>query len=342
MSVERRLLNWLRQRSLLSPALILVLVTIAAVVTLPGHAWRNAGFVMLNYALARSQEGSDPLKFSEAERLLRMATESKVDSGSSWQGLALAYVVQGRSEEAKEVLENSGSTKGDMLRWGMIERARQHYDRALFWNELVIQLEPEVGDAWYEIGLNHELKEDWAQAVAAYQNALSSTLEAVQTGDVYYRLGRLQFRKLSPPQPEQAMASIDAAIATDRFSRENLEIQTHYERGEILRSLGRLSEAASEYEWVVAHKPTYYSALVNLGVLYWQIDQDFAQASSTLIRAISLQPDTKWAYRALGQVYEQHGQTTGAIEMYQRVLALDPGDVLAREHLSYLSFGSDR
>jgi len=320
------------------PQIVLVFTALAVLFVLrggdfSGFVGMNTGYVFLNRGMRQSSSEQQGARLERAENFMRKGIG--LDS-MRWRGLAFVYGTQGKEEQSIEAWSQVDSGLDELLHWGDVNYSWKQNEEALGWYTRAVMLAPNDGDIAYKIGLAHEGLNEWDQALDSYKEANSKELISTSSGDIFYRIGYLQFRKVNPPELEAALASLDHAISTNDFSVENLEIQSHYQRGELLRRMNRQREALAEFMWVTGQQPEHYSALVSQGVLAWQLDQDFAQASTSLQKAISLQPDSKWAYRGLGQVYEQRGQEDEAIAAYRMVLSIDPEDSLALQQCNTL------
>lgn len=256
---------------------------------------------------------------------------------AAWRALGLVQLWKGDEDGAIEAWTRAGDMLIELQAWAQKARLADHYQEALLWYERALRLEDPSGDVWVEIGEVHETTEDWPKALVAYERALPLPLLHAHRSDVYYRMGWILLHQMDPPDLTAALAAFDAAVGEDDFSSDDQRIDSHYERAEALRRLDRGAEALQEFEWVVQQQPHNYWALLFLGTLSWQKNQDFVLAEEMVQRAIQTKPDTKWAYRALALIYEQSGRSEKAIAFFQRVLDLDPLDELARTRLNALS-----
>lgn len=97
----------------------------------------------------------------------------------------------------------------------------------------------------------------------------------------------------------------------------------HNNRGLALAALGRLEEAAADYERALALKPDYVEALSNLGNL--RLAQHRAdEAIACHKRALAHNPDYAEAQMNLGNALRAQGRLGEAIARYERAVALRP------------------
>lgn len=101
-----------------------------------------------------------------------------------------------------------------------------------------------------------------------------------------------------------------------------------------MRALGRPAEARDEFALVVAEQPDNYWAIVNLAQLLWQVDGDSVAAEKLYRTALGLEPDNKWGYLFLAELFAAQGQNEQARPLFERVLELDPTDVAANDWLA--------
>ncbi|HVZ06401.1 tetratricopeptide repeat-containing sulfotransferase family protein [Rhodopila sp.] len=101
-----------------------------------------------------------------------------------------------------------------------------------------------------------------------------------------------------------------------------------------LHHAGRLEEAATAYQGLLARDPTHLDALIHLGVL--RLSQGAAPAAETLLRrAVAAAPQSAIAQSAvalanLGSALQAQARHGEAADQLRRALALDPGMTDAR------------
>ncbi len=154
-----------------------------------------------------------------------------------------------------------------------------------------------------------------------------------EVGDAYYYAARaLWFLG----EREEALVFLDRALSQPSFSDSDVEVKAHLIRGEVLRTLDRFEEAVPEYEWVIARDSSYYWAYIGLGLTRWQGYGDADRAEEALTQAAALKPEWKPAFQWLGVVYAATGRRDEALDMYKRVLEIDPKDEWAQERVAAL------
>lgn len=98
---------------------------------------------------------------------------------------------------------------------------------------------------------------------------------------------------------------------------------------------GHFTEAADAFRQALVDDDQNATAHLGAGLAAY-LQQHDQRAREQLQRAIELNPHLTTAYRLLGDVIERQGDVQGAIDTYQRGLAIDPGDAALRAGLARL------
>ncbi len=307
-----------------------ILVLLLLVLALNGprllsRAWGNIGMVALAQTLVAEPDEPPRQELGQAESLLRRAATYAPGNRSAWRGLGLALIAQGREEEALAAWQTAGRMPEEFVQRGERSRKLGQYGEALEWYMRAVTLDPGWGRPWYHMGLMYEDMAAWDEALEAFHQAeiLADSIQEL-SGSLYFHLGQLQHKHMEPPDLPAALSSYQAAVAADRFSQDWERIYAHYERGDVLRRMGRMPEAMQEFRWVVGDQPNHYWGRAWLGASIWQVDGDLGEAEKHLKQAMALNPEEKGAYLLLGQIYQEAGRSAEAADVYQRVLTIDP------------------
>ncbi|HLJ18879.1 MAG TPA: tetratricopeptide repeat protein, partial [Stellaceae bacterium] len=102
--------------------------------------------------------------------------------------------------------------------------------------------------------------------------------------------------------------------------------------GEMLRLSGRAREAVAAGRRAIELDPNHPSALNNLGIAYFDIE-DYAAAEQCYRRAIALDPGFAEAYSNLGNALRTTKRLDEAVEAYNRAIALRPNYAEAYNNL---------
>jgi tetratricopeptide (TPR) repeat protein len=232
----------------------------------------------------------------------------------------------------------AGVNAAEFVAAGEVARKAEHYDAALTWYEWAMQLDPDLGDPWYCVGLIDEERQQWAQALAAYERAIAlDCFHWVGKSNTYYRAGMLYELHLGEPQIESALAAYKAALDRDDFSTTWEAADCHYRQGMLLmRQDADAAEYTAEFRQAITLAPGYVWAHIQLARAVYAEDRDAILAEVELLRAVELDSQNEWAYYYLGQVYQQEGRTDRAEGMYEQALAVAPGFREAQTQLTVL------
>ena len=99
--------------------------------------------------------------------------------------------------------------------------------------------------------------------------------------------------------------------------------EAHNNLGNVLRSLGRESEAAACFRQALALRPAYPEALNNLGTVLQDLGQP-EEAEKCYRQTLALQPNLPDSYTNLGLVLQTLGRLEEAAACFQQALVLKP------------------
>ncbi|MEH1862524.1 MAG: tetratricopeptide repeat protein [Nostoc sp.] len=176
----------------------------------------------------------------------------------------------------------------------------------------VLQLEPNNGKAYNNLGNALRRQEKLEEALAAHQKALQlnpNDAEAyVGIGNVLNAQGKL----------EEALASHQKALQLNP----NLAI-AYNGLGNALKEQKKLDAAVAAYQKAIQLNPNYAYAYNNLGnVLSDQKKLDAAVAAYQ--KAIQLNPNWAYAYNNLGNVLSDQKKLDAAVAAYEKAIQLKP------------------
>lgn len=212
-----------------------------------------------------------------------------------------------------------------------------------------VALDPDNGDAWYNLGLALEALERPAEAVPAFHRAIALEPRPVHynsLGDVYSLLDI----------EDEAMEAYQRAIELDphyawpyhglglifsergdyeraiSYYRHALERHAHDRDravsweglGDIYNAVGRFDEAIEAYREGIKLNPSDALLWYSLGNTYSAGRRtgrdDDQKAIEAYRRAIELDPSYAWSYHRLGLVYARHEQYSPAMILFQQAL----------------------
>jgi protein O-GlcNAc transferase len=103
---------------------------------------------------------------------------------------------------------------------------------------------------------------------------------------------------------------------------------THYNRGNALRAVGRLADAAASYEQALRLQPDFAEALNNLGTTLWDLRRP-EESLRSYQRALELRPRYVSAANNLGKALREFGRAEEALQHLEHALSLDPKHLAA-------------
>ncbi len=270
-------------------------------------------------------------RFPEATVFLAQAVALEPNSADAHSNLGWALVNCERYEEARASLERSLALRPNapttlrnlaitLLRLKQGEGALAAVTRAL-------QLKPDDVDSWCNRSVAELMLRRWDAAAASAERALSlnpTHFEAM----VNKGLAHLELRHF-----ELAETSFNAARAARPG---HAEVLAH--RGRLYMLAGRTAEAEADFNAAVALDP-------NLQV-GWQgkaqismLNGDVAQAIIACKRVLDTDPTAQVALTLLGACLGRLGDIEGAIDQFDRALAVQPDyDEAITKKIFYLDF----
>lgn len=297
----------------------------------------NVGLALLNRTMAAESPRTSVL--ATAEDVLASGAAAEEVYPRQRRALGLVLAAGGREEEAAMIWLGVGQMATELMSWGDRARNAGQYEEARIWYERASRLSPDNPSLLYYRGLMEQRLEHLAHARSLYEQGLQFLPDSkIGKSDFYGRLGELALQSKPPDFPE-ATSIFRRALAISDFGDPGGESSVHYHLGEALLALGQPKEAKKEFEWIVARQPTHYWSWMQLGKLAWDVDGNLEKAERNLHQAMSIDPDSKWAYRIMGRVYQDAGRLEEAAAMYQKTLQLDPKDPIATMGLNELGMG---
>lgn len=213
-------------------------------------------------------------------------------------GAALAQTENQYSTEVALRLEQGTL----LLDQGELVRARAEFEAAL-------KIDPEVPEAYNNLGLTYYRAGDLKRAAEAYEKAIAinplfsasiSNLAAV----------RYQEKRL-----KEAAQLFNLALSIVQGK----DPQLQYNLANVLRDSKQYGEACKHYLQAIKLKPDFHSAYNGLGAVYY-CQEDYDRAEKEVRKAISLKSDYSLAYYHLGLILSAKNRLDEALNAYQRSL----------------------
>lgn len=293
----------------------------------------NIGNVSLNWSYREKSPYEQSLTLAAA--LFQRATQVNSTSQNGWRSLGYAYLMNGKISETVDAWGNSKMMPMELAFYSQKSYEAQEYSETLRWTDLGITISPKYGDWFFYQGLVLEENQEIEKAIESLALSIDQPLLTLSISDIYFRMGLL-YQAKNPPDFELSFEAINKGIELSDFSKPQYELNSYFERGEILRRQGNGAQAIADYEWVLRNQPSHYWSHIALGTLYWETKSNFIESEQMFLDAVALQPRMKRAYEKLGQLYKEQNLTTKAIEIYEKLLQQYPNDQFAIEQIQIL------
>lgn len=173
-----------------------------------------------------------------------------------------------------------------------------------------------------EEGRKHHRAGRTGTAEAVYRNVLQVDPD---NADALHLLGLLAAQNDHLPD---ALELIGRAIAAAP------EVATyHANLGNVLRLMGRRTEAVEAYRRAIAMAPKMAAPYVNLATVLKNLGR-LPEALETVRHAVALMPEDGRTHFTLGNVLRRTGDYAGAAAAYRQAIALDPEIMRGHEYLA--------
>ncbi|MBQ8672945.1 MAG: tetratricopeptide repeat protein [Bacteroides sp.] len=209
--------------------------------------------------------------------------------------------------------------------YGALLTARQHYDQALAQYALALQKEPARTDVWLDISRLHEQREEYPQAIDAYERYVCTLPADPPAPDHLFQLGRLCYAHGTTP--DAALRRSDGTLSPDTLSAEQSAVLQRADSLFLLVAelvpdshLGLLwharTQSALDPETSSGKAKPHYEALIAL-----LQDKDEPRYLPPLIEA----------YSYLGYYYLLQEDYPASRHYWQKILELDPDNTTANK-----------
>jgi tetratricopeptide (TPR) repeat protein len=294
-------------------------------------------------------EASSPAARAAAN--LEAAVRKRPNDAGLRIGFAQALTAAGRTEDAVSQYEAALKLDKDnpvaLSGLGLLAMDAQEWVTAEgYWLRIIDKLDK--GDyrdkdtrleaAYYYLGTVQMQEQKYQDAVTSFKAALRIRRDA---SDTYYAMS-LAYSKLG--MPDRTFEFLKSALLLDPGMPE-----ANYDMGQILVQRSQIATAAELFRLSIkkapeTHKSKPQRALDALGTAAEHLKraQEFqkSQPASATVEArvaVAIDPQNVDAARLLAQLYDAHGDTTKALDAYQAVLTLLPGDTTATAAVARLS-----
>jgi len=192
---------------------------------------------------------------------------------------------------------------------------------------MLIKLEPNVANHFYNIGFLFEQRESAAKAIGFYRKAIELNNKH---SDSHFRLGHILYRD---KKPMEAKVELEIAINNDANN-----YGAHFYIGRIKKDNHDYTGALMHFENAMKSQEYKLKAIVERGACFVGVN-NFDKAIGELTRAIKLSTDdgaieTLYARFFLAHCYENTRKLDLAIEQWEKVYAKKPSFRNVAEKLS--------
>ncbi|HHI94457.1 MAG TPA: tetratricopeptide repeat protein [Gammaproteobacteria bacterium] len=208
-----------------------------------------------------------------------------------------------------------------LLNKGLTYRAQKRYEKAIATYQQVLELDKEYPQAWYNLGLAYQRDKKYEQAEEALKKALKYKKNYASAwfnlGVLYRKQGRFDesieaYKAALKIKPNYRKAKLNLAV---RYAQKN-----------------QFQQAIVLYRDVLKQDDRYVTAWINLGIAQFSLKQN-NEASSSLTRALELQPNSVKAKQYLSRIMIANRQYAEAIDLLVQAVESKQDDAQLRMDL---------
>ncbi len=242
--------------------------------------------------------------------------------------LGFAYYQNGQADNAIDVLKQTlDLNKADKAAHAKVDSAatqmlgilyfneKQNDDEAINWFKKAIELTPGSGDNYYFMGLAMARKQNYEEALAAFDTSLKKGTE--NAADANFRIGQICYKR---GDADKAEAYLKKAIESNPKNQEALELL-----GIIYHKKGDAEKAKNIFEKVVKLNSTDFNSYYILGLSYYQL-KEYDKMIGAYKEAIKINPNFPDAHYNLGMAYFFRNMYEDAISELEKAKELNPSD----------------
>lgn len=234
--------------------------------------------------------------------------------------LALPLAAQKPKPPAAETRRNVP----ELLRQASEALGREDFAGAVETLKAVVEIEPDMTEAWFNLGYAYSGLRQNQEAVEAYRK----TLELQP--DLFEARMNLGILFLEMQQPQAALAHLEQAVA---LKPKHARAHLYFGRG--LSLAGHQDRAEQELREALQLEPASGIAHFDLGQLLLEKRQH-AEALAAFQQAAELDPKLTQASLGIALALEGLGRFAEALTHFERYMAAAPGDLETRFHAAKL------
>jgi tetratricopeptide (TPR) repeat protein len=294
----------------------------------PDDVWINLDLAQA-LDLRRPPNYAEALRFFSIVRSLRPETRLQVNLGylllkqQDWDGLVTVSresIALTPPPDPRPLAMAYNHLGIGLARKGELEQAEAAFRKAL-------ELNPDFGPAYYNLGRTFHLGRRMDEALAAYERAVQLVsppnaaaaqghvpYQAEEQAGLYLSLGQVRY---SRKEYAAALAAFDKAIELHPGYA-----MAHFWRADTLHELRRPDDSIAAYEQAVRYDPTMERAYYNMGVAL-QGKGRLDKAIAAYSRAIAITPKADSHYN-MAKALRYSGDEAGSEAAYRKAIELNP------------------
>jgi tetratricopeptide (TPR) repeat protein len=250
--------------------------------------------------------------------------------------LGRLYVERREWDKALDAFAKGEPTSRDMLLIGQMFVFQNKLDQADSVYKAIIAIDSTRSDARFAMNERGKLQfrqKNYAAAVGMLQRRIALD---PNSDEAYYFMG-LSYKEMKQ-YPEALAALKQAAVLGDG------KADRHFWLGILYEQVDSTESATREFERSVSLDSTSATSAIAYRQLGYHrlLQKDYTGAIPYLEHAVAISPKDVQALVWLGQGYQNSGNRAKALEIYQRVLAIDPTQADALRGMKSLTGGATK
>ncbi|NES04402.1 MAG: tetratricopeptide repeat protein [Okeania sp. SIO2F4] len=233
--------------------------------------------------------------------------------------VAETYVNQKKWEQAIAVSQKIISIKPEPKAYKIIGNSLQALGKlseALDWYKKALEIKPDFGEVYANIGTIFAQQKQWEKAIQSYRRAIAIKPDFA---GVYRNLAKIY------TQVDRSTDAAEYLYQALRLEPGKATAEEFLFTGNNLNENGQLEQAIACYEEAIKLKPQLVEASYKLGEILIQNGQ-WGEAVVCYQRVISANPKNLEAYEKLGDGLLKQGQLYLALQNYQKAQQLEPNN----------------
>ncbi len=283
--------------------------------------------VHLHVGLEKARRFMQDRLYEQAAQQLRQVLQEDATNLAALNELSMVYEEQGKSEEGLEVVQRAlaldPQNPGLTLRLASFEAQRQNLDKALELTQAVLEMDPNHLESRIQRALFLQRQRKFEAAEEELERALEREPQHPRLNALYSRMVEMRRGEL-----EAAEQRLRRVLTTDPFL-----VLGYRLLGDVLARRGAVEEAVDVLRQGLERAPDDPQLHARLGLLLARNGLGGAETERHLSEAIRLSETFQGdLHAARGGLLAEQGRLAEALDEYERVLAVEPGNVAARNN----------